>query len=349
MATGFGVPLLVSQQRWSMKTLASICACIALITGIVSVNLWRELRTERQANKELRTQFNAARLPSSAPAIAAPVAANVAPTAVATAAVEAPVCRSDSPPKATQTAATNALQNSLNMQNELMKDPEYRKLRLAQTRLSIERTYSGLAEELGLSDKEADKLFDLLAEHQVATSAEIQLLTAGGNQDQAAMEERARRQQALRREQDEALRAMLGGKYPQYQDYQQTLPARQRVTSMGTQLAQAGLPLSAAQTKSLTTAMVAEQQRQMQEARTVSRTPVNPADPDARAKLLEEQLKRTEDNNRRLVEAAAPHMSASQLAAYRNQMEQQAAMSRITMKMSLEQQRLQSQPQPQPQ
>jgi hypothetical protein len=330
-----------------MKTLASICACIALITGIVSVSLWRELRTERQANKELRTQFNAARLPSSAPAIAAPVAANVAPTATATAAVEAPVCKSDSPPKPTQTAAANSLQNSLNMQNELMKDPEYRKLRLAQTRLSIERNYSGLAEELGLSDKEADKLFDLLAEHQIATSAELQLLAANGNQDQAALEERSRRQQALRREQEEALRAMLGGKYPQYQDYQQTLPARQRVTSMGSQLAQAGLPLSVAQTKSLTTAMVAEQQRQMQEARTTPPTvPVNPTDPDARAKMMEEMFKRSEDNNRRLVEAAAPHMNAAQLAAYRSQIEQQAAMNRISLKMQIEQQRLQPQPQP---
>jgi hypothetical protein len=331
-----------------MKTLASVCACIALITGIVSVNLWRELRTERQVNMELRTQFNAARLPSGTPAATAIVAANVAPTAVA-AAVEAPVCKSDPPPKPTQTAAANTLQNSLNIQNELMKDPEYRKLRLAQTRLNIERNYPGLAEELGLSDKEADKILALLAEHQIAMTAELQLLTANGNQDQAVMQERARRQQAIRREQDEALRAVLGGKYSQYQDYQQTLPARQRVTSMGTQLAQAGLPLSAAQTKSLTTAMVAEQQRQTQEARTMPRTPVNPADPDARVKLLEEQLKRTEDNNRRLVEAAAPHMSASQLAAYRNQMEQQAAMSRITMRMSLEQQRLQSQPQTQPQ
>jgi hypothetical protein len=334
-----------------MKTMASISAGIAVIASIVSVNLWRELRAERQANDELRTQVTAARTANSAPAMPAPVTANLVPTATVNGAAEAPVCKPESPPKATQTASANALQNSLNLQNELMKDPEYRKLRLAQQRMNMERNYPGLAEELGLSEKEAEKLFDLLAENQTAMSAEspLPLLSANGTQDQPAMEEAMRRRQALQRQHDEALRSMLGGKYSQWQDYQQvSRPARTRVMSMGTQLAQAGLPLTDAQTRSLTPVMIAEQQRQMQEARAMPRTaPVNPTDLDARAKMLEESLKRNEDNNRRMINVVAPHMSAPQLAAYRNQVEQQAAMNRISMKMQIEQQRLQAQSQPQ--
>ena len=65
--------------------------------------------------------------------------------------------------------------------------------------------------------------------------------------------------------------------------------------------------------------------------------------------MMEETLKRMEENNRRSVEAAAPHLSAKQLAAYKEQMEQQTAMNRITLKMQIEQQRLQAQPQPQAQ
>jgi len=81
--------------------------------------------------------------------------------------------------------------------------------------------------------------------------------------------------------------------------------------------------------------------------RTLARPfPPNPADPDYRTKMLEDQIKRTEENNRRMVEAAAPHLTAKQLTAYREQMEQQAAMNRIQMKLQIEQQRLQSQTQP---
>jgi hypothetical protein len=268
--------------------------------------------------------------------------------AMVAATAEPPVCKPDTPAtRPAQTSVANSLENSLNLQRELLKDPEYRKLRLAQTRSSMERNYPGLVEELGLSEKEADTLFNLLAENQIAMSAETQLIVSG-TEDQAAMAERSRRQAALRSEQEEALRSTLGPKYSQWQGYQQTQSARLRVTSLGTQLAQAGLPLTDAQTRSLTTAMIAEQQRQNQEMRTMARAmPANPADPDYRTKAMEESLKRTEENNRRLVDTAAPHMTARQLAAYREQMEQQAAMSRISMKLQIEQQRLQSQSQSQ--
>jgi hypothetical protein len=232
----------------------------------------------------------------------------------------------------------------MNMERDLMKDPEYRKLRIAQQRSNMERNYPGLVEALGLSEKEADRLFTLLAENQVAMSAESMLLTANGNPDQAAMEEMSRRQQAMQREQEDSLRAMLGGKYGQWQEYQQTRSSRTRVTSMGSQLAQAGMPLTDAQSRALTTALIAEQQRQRQSPPLMPQTAgLNPNDPDFRVKMMEESMKRSEENNRRMLDAAAPHVSARQLAALREQFDQQASMSRISMRMQMERERLQSQ------
>jgi hypothetical protein len=233
------------------------------------------------------------------------------------------------------------------MERDLMKDPEYRKLRLAQLRSNIARNYPGLAEELGLSDREADKLFDLLAENQLAMTGETALLTANGSPpDQAAVQQIIQRQQASQREQEAAIRSQLGdAKYAQWQSYQQTRPARQRVMTMNTQLAQAGLPLTDSQSRALTTAMIAEQQRQQQDTQSFARAMGNgnPSDPNFRAQLQEEMRKRSEENNRRMIDAAAPHVNAKQLAALKDQFEQQAAMSRISSRMQIERDRLQQQ------
>ncbi len=163
-----------------------------------------------------------------------------------------------------------------------MKDPEYRKLRLAQLRSNMERNYPGLAEELGLSEKDTGKLYDLLAENQMAMTIDSSILGANGTQDQAAIQQIIQRQQAQQREQETAVRTLLGdSKYSQWQEYQQTRPARTRVMSMNSQLSQAGMPLTDAQSKALTTVMIAEQQRQRQDQQALSRliTGGNPNDP----------------------------------------------------------------------
>lgn len=336
-----------------MRALLPVCAGIAVVSSIAAGSLWHELRSERQVNETLRTQLTEAQSRISNPALASfPAAANAAvpgsaTTSPSSAATTAPAAagKTEAPAaRPAQSAAVASLESSMALERDLMKDPEYRKLRLAQTRMNMSRNYPGLAEELGLTEKEAEKLFDLLAENQVSQSAETQLFSINGTQDQAAMQEMSRRLQAMQREQEDAVRNLLGpGKYTQWQDYQQTRPARSRVTSLAQQLAQAGAPLNDAQTRSLTAVMIAEQQRQRQDMQTqaLNRSQLNPADPEYRTRMLEDSFKRTEENNRRMLEAAAPHLSAKQLAAAREQMEQQAAMSRISLRMQLERERLQ--------
>jgi hypothetical protein len=335
-----------------MRALLPICAGVAVITGVVSATLWVELRDERVANEQLRTQLSEARSARNvAAAMPVTVAATVAPTPTATPATEAPNCKPETPAakpaQVANVAALSSFQSSQALEKDLMKDPEYRKLRLAQQRANTERNYPGLAEAMGLSEKEADKLYDLLTEQQMAMSAETALVISNnGTVDQAAMQEATRKRQVLQREQEEALRAELGSRYSQYQDYQQTRPARQQVMSMGTQLAQAGVPLTDTQSRALTTAMIAEQQRQRQSAQLTARpVGLNPADPEYRTKMLDDQLRRQEENNRRTIEAVSPHMNAKQVAALREQMEQSAASLRISMRMQIERERVQAQTQ----
>jgi hypothetical protein len=106
------------------------------------------------------------------------------------------------------------------------------------------------------------------------------------------------------------------------------------------------VPLSEIQTRSLTATLISEQQRQRQTARIPAREFPNPHDPDYRAKMLEQQAKSTEEDNRRIVDAAAPVVSTRQLAVLRDLLQQQADMSGISMRLHLERERLQSQQQP---
>jgi hypothetical protein len=115
--------------------------------------------------------------------------------------------------------------------------------------------------------------------------------------------------------------------------------------SMGTMMAQAGAPLNDTQTKALTTMMIAEQQRQRQDSQTLARNLGNPSDPEFRTRLQEESMKRQEESNRRILEAAAPTLSTKQLAALREQFEQDDAMRRASSRLQRERERMQPTPQ----
>jgi hypothetical protein len=200
---------------------------------------------------------------------------------------------------------------------EQLKDPNMQKNLLAQIHVTIGREYPDLAVELGLSESEAERLFDLLADDRLARTMEGSVL-GGPNGD---IEEMRRIQQDFDRKREESIRAQLGDRYPQWQAYQQTLPARQQITAMSTQLALAEMPLTATQRQALTAAVIAEWQRHPEE----EYSPGNPADPGYQAQMAEESLKRAEENNRRTLEAAAPYVDATQLAAMRRQLEGQTS------------------------
>jgi hypothetical protein len=301
-----------------MRNLTFVCAGLALVGGLVAANLWRELRAERELTADLRSQVSELQIglslrPTAVADLPQPAVAVISKVEPSSHATQPSAKESDGPAQ----GATGALPAFVLNQQELMKDPEYRKARLAQTRATIAQSYPGLVEELGLTPEDAVRLFDLLAESQLKMN-ETSLVAAvlnGGQPDPGVLENANRRRQELQREQDQALMNMLGGgRYTQWREYQQTRGFRQQVVQLGRALESAGVPMTPEQARPLTAAYIAEQRRQREDVRRLqtSAGPVSPADPVRRR---EEQSKLQEESNRRLVEAAKPYLTAQQLEA----------------------------------
>lgn len=326
-----------------MRSVLPISAGLVVISGIVSATMWHELRKEREVTADLRSQLAMALIRPAAPA---PQRNEVQPVGAAPPASVEAVAKSETAPAraAAPAGLPLSIQDSLNQQKELLKDPEYRKAQAMQTRMNIERNYPGLVEELGLTEKEADRLFDLLTENQLNRTSQGTSILTVDTRDAAAMNEMMQKQQALQRQEQEAVAALLGpGKFSQWQEYQQTRTPRMQATSFGTQLAQAGQPLNATQQKALTSALIAQQKREQQDMTSQAARFAASADPDARREL---SLKMSEERNQRILEAATPHLSAQQVATLRQQFDSQAAMSRASMRLQRAREQAQGAAQP---
>jgi hypothetical protein len=321
-----------------MKNLLLVFTALLAISGIISAILWGDLRTERQANAELRSQLAesgsipgtpAATVTQAQSVVTGPVAvASDAPVAAAMPAP--PLIQSEVFNRATTaaitagaTAATGGIGD-----RDLMKDPEYRKAQLTQARLRLAQSHPGLAEALGLSRKEADHLFEVMAETQLKLTAEFTEMTikAGGATPSIV----AMTQSAAGRE--DPARAVLGeARYAQYQEYlRNAKPALARVANMGSTLNAAGQPLNESQSRAVATAVFTEQQRQQQQAAAAPQPNPNSGATRNVADSLGEYQKIRDDNDRRLLEAAMPHLNGAQIAALQKHIEQQVAQSRRT-------------------
>jgi cysteinyl-tRNA synthetase len=130
---------------------------------------------------------------------------------------------------------------------------------------------------------------------------------------------------------EDPLRAALGeAKYAQYQEYQRNVrPALQQVASIGSSLNAAGQPLNDSQTRTLTAAMMTEQQRLRQEAAMPRPIPA-PGVARSMADTMQETNARQEASNNRILEASSSSLNAAQLDVLKQQFEQQAAQRRST-------------------
>jgi hypothetical protein len=318
-----------------MRTLATVCAGLAVFSSIVSVHLWRELRVERQQNAALRTRLTEAALPgrpsvlpvqsaATTPAAAAPNTKDSA--AIGTAQTAPPVDAKAAAASATFAATQLSL---LGMQStELSKDPEYRKAQLTQRRMELAKNYPGLAEELRLSEQEARQLFEIMAERAMNLTAQAPGRPVAEQMELVRLQGEA---------QTKAIRDLLGdARYTQYTDYQPTRAARMQASNMGTALASAGMPLNDAQSRSLATAVVAEDRRMKQEPPLPSQN-TNPANPLRGAQALAEYQNRQAESYRRYLDSASTVLSAAQLETLRQQFEQQDAQRRSSLSRITEQ------------
>jgi hypothetical protein len=318
-----------------MRNLMFFCAALAMISSIVAVNLWRELRAERELTANLQTQLNASGM--AATATVGPSSLPV-PQPDAGTRGRAQTPQQPASGSAEAAAGTAAAQPRLELpgfilsQQEMMKDPEYQKARLAQTRMNLPQNYPGLVEELGLTPEEADQLFDLLARNQLEIS-DTSLLAATVNgvaPDPAAMESASRRRVELQRKQEDELMAMLGGqRYSQWQDYQGTRGARQQVTQLSRALESAGVPLAPEQSKPLTAVYAAEQRRMQEETQRMLAS-LRSSGPADQGRMMEERLKLQAESNRRIIDGAKRHLNSQQLDALQSSLEQQLVMNRAS-------------------
>lgn len=318
-----------------MRWFTAVASGVAIVSTIVAANLWWELHSERQANAGLRTLLPEAPAPAGAPASSLPAAASRPPEGP-------PAAQSTEEPPTVQLpnfepamAATLAAQNTV-----AMADPGYRSALLAQGVASQRAANQGLVEEMGLSSQEAEEMFQLIAAHQMELNEEVSRIRSSGPMDAVTRERMQSMQQEGQARLNDSLAGMLGqDRFQQYKDYQDTRMARNSVAGIGNTLAMAGQPLTTAQLRPFISTMAAVQKRQQDELQALQRNPA-PNNPATAAQTREMQLKRTEESNRMLLEAAERHLTPAQLAIYRAQLEVQVAQLRASMRVQQERERV---------
>jgi hypothetical protein len=212
------------------------------------------------------------------------------------------------------------LAESARQQKALLDNADYRKGRLTEARFGLSARLAGLAEEIGLTDREMNALLDLLAENRVTLEAETAALLATGNPpDAALMADAERRVREMQQKQTDAQIALLGkARYDKFQEYEQTMPSRTRVNNLNNLLTQAGRPLTQDQSKSLTRVIIAEQRRVENEAKALRAA----GQPVPSSQASEPEI------NRRILEGSAGFLDTQQLERLRQRFEERNAMNR---------------------
>jgi hypothetical protein len=170
-----------------------------------------------------------------------------------------------------------------------------------------------VGEALGLTAEETNKLLELLATHQDSTSAVFNS-SAEGNPPPSA-EERSAALQAQQQANDAEMQAMLGSKYSQWKDYNETRSAWQQRRDLGAVLDAGGIPMTDAQSKSLITALATEQRYITQQ----NRDAANQGRP-----FSESMVRYTPERRQRLLDAASLHLTPQQVEGYRGMLERAA-------------------------
>jgi hypothetical protein len=313
-----------------MNKLMVMLAVTFLTTGLVAALLWQQTQDERDANAALQARVSA--LEAALPTASAPLA-----PAPATAAVTAETPATPTPGEAFPAEQAEAMAANL---SQMMTTPEGREMMRAQARMNMSRLFPHLGAELGMSPAELDKFYDLLAKQQADMMVDSMMASADPGRDSGATQEfrQPSRQMERQRANGAEIEAALGTKFPQWLSYQQTLPLRQQVAQLQSQLGD-GDALSDAQARSLVTTLAAEKARIDQEQQR-SGPPLPPSGTreQYREQFQAQQQQRRADSNRRLLEVAAAHLTPQQVASYRRLLDQEQEMERMLMR-SMEAQR----------
>lgn len=288
-----------------MRIVSAVLAIALVVASGLAIHFSREAAAGRQRIAQLDSQLARQQ---------AELAALAGNRTALPASLELPSSQAAIPPAATAPPTQVAppvsarIRDLTDMIQAQMSTPEGLARRRESSRLLMSTSNPDVGEALGLAPEEVDKLLDLLATQQERTSGVF--LEARQSGDQAAAQQQvAAALEEHRRSADAELQELLGAKYAQWQDYQQTRPVWQQRRDLRAVLDAAGTPLTETQGRSLIAALAAEQ-------RNISQT---------RGAITQPFAANSAEQHQRLLGAAAPHLSAQQLESYRQMLERVAA------------------------
>lgn len=322
------------------------CAGLASASGY----LWQEMHAQRARADSLQSQITQLRsVQKLRPATTyAPPATESTPTTAASSAVsEVPVTPAritsiQSAPNANGTARARFM-GGFEQQQRLLKDPEYRKLMLAQQRMAMARMHPDLMSALGLSREQTGHLFDLLAEQQMR-SMEHQPRMRGmnGPPDEATVQQMQREAQEEQQSREADVAALLGDeKLAEWKEYQESMGARFQVNQLRDTLASSDSALRQDQIQPLVAVIAQEQRRVMTDSAYNTPRPMHASmqasmqamTAENRTRAMEEMVERTRASNQRVHDAATAILSPDQLDSLDQMLNQNLDMQRMSVRM----------------
>jgi hypothetical protein len=237
-------------------------------------------------------------------------------------------------------SASLSITNSFEQRNRMLENPEYREAMKRQQRLMLPRMYPDLQAALQLSEHQADQLFDVLAEQQMSQmTGSPPPFKPGAAPDPAAIRDWQAQQLQLRKDNDTAIANVLGENgLQQWQDYQNSMPARSEVRQMRSEFETAGISLRQDQADQLLSVIAAEQKRSLAEARAAyANTPVAARTGQIRAAggYNPEQMLETQKQQQQNVRNAVSSILTSQQMRQLERMHaQQLEMQEVSIKMN---------------
>jgi hypothetical protein len=228
------------------------------------------------------------------------------------------------------------VQENFEQQQRLLKDPEYRDLMRHQQKMGMKRMYGDMEIMLDMSKEEADRVLDVLAEQQVRSMEQqrpFMVPPDGSPPDEAAIREHHRALQEIQRKNDAELAAAMGSKYRDWQEYQQTMGARQQVMRLRETLAGSDEPIRQDQVKPLVQAMAREQQLSQHQAPAIRRSiPGTQVSTDDTLRMQEEWLERTTQTHQRVRDSVSSLLTPSQMEHLQEQQDQERKMLEINIR-----------------
>jgi hypothetical protein len=311
--------------------LLSLLCFIAVAFAAASAWLWLQLREERARNAELTARLS----------VPAPTLPRM-PAPEQSRAPVAPVPPPSSPPSASarssdaerdqriqEVLATRSWQER---QRRLLQDPRYVEEVKRQQRMMQASHREHATRSVGLSDAQFDAAVDLWAEREIA-------LQHARNQGADGSDTRAARDAA-----DQAYEASLRNLLDEplasrWKRYRDSLPTRMRVTSLRAQLAGADA-LREDQFEPLIEAMEVEQSQLRQELRRRRAEVETGATPLDSMDYQQREIELFEATKKRVLAAASPILSSSQLEQLAAMYEQEIEGRRANLRISRLQQKI---------